>query len=291
MCVSQTHTLSASYTHSCSHPDSLATTESRGLIGCVPHNERFDWLSGRLPPCQLREHVCVWERETSVFDMVAANTQWKRCSLRLFFWFFAWDLPSFFYDLFKIFSRVATFFLWIILSFRFTNFMSHLNVTPAPPFEHSVTSTCSSAALLYTNSHSACIFFLFCSFCYWLCLFRFTLTPAAAVFQLTLRSYCCCSHALFHHYELSQPCSWLFPAVLLHVQPCGIQLRDVCCLQILYKALTFILVVCFFCILHNKYMIVRDSLSSLYTHSCALRICDGQSAEKSHRNILSLAET
>lgn len=71
--------------HSCSHPDSLAAAESRGLIGRVPCNGRFDWLSGWLPPCQLREHVCmcVCVCVTSVFVTVAANNQSKYSPLSL----------------------------------------------------------------------------------------------------------------------------------------------------------------------------------------------------------------
>lgn len=46
----------------CSQPDSLAAAESRGLIGHLPCNSRFDWLSGWLPPCQLRERLCVHVR-------------------------------------------------------------------------------------------------------------------------------------------------------------------------------------------------------------------------------------
>lgn len=55
--VTYTHT--CCLLHTCSHPDSLAAVESRGLIGHVPCNGHFDWLSGRLPPCQLREHICM----------------------------------------------------------------------------------------------------------------------------------------------------------------------------------------------------------------------------------------
>lgn len=54
-----TYTHACCLLHTCSHPDSLAAVESRGLIGRVPCNGHFDWLSGWLPPCQLREHICM----------------------------------------------------------------------------------------------------------------------------------------------------------------------------------------------------------------------------------------
>lgn len=54
-----TYTHACCLLHTCSHPDSLAAVESRGLTGCVPCNGHFDWLSGWLPPCQLREHICM----------------------------------------------------------------------------------------------------------------------------------------------------------------------------------------------------------------------------------------
>ncbi len=76
-----THTLTWCLLRSCSHPDSLAAAESRGLIGRAPCNGRFDWLSGWLPPCQLREHVCLCVCcvcvlcVRSVFVVVAADNQ------------------------------------------------------------------------------------------------------------------------------------------------------------------------------------------------------------------------
>ncbi|KAI3361928.1 hypothetical protein L3Q82_012276, partial [Scortum barcoo] len=46
----------------------LAAAESRGLIGRVPCNGRFDWLSGRLPPRQLREHVYAPSASTADYN-------------------------------------------------------------------------------------------------------------------------------------------------------------------------------------------------------------------------------
>lgn len=97
-----THTQTCCILRSCSHPDSLAAAESRGLIGRLPCNGRFDWLSGRLPPCQLREHLCVRVRVCECVT-VAAN-QNARCFLCLPLFMFLSSVFFFFISHFWIFS-------------------------------------------------------------------------------------------------------------------------------------------------------------------------------------------
>lgn len=77
-----------------SYPDSLTASESRGLIGHMPWNRRFDWLSGRVPPCQLRERVRLHACDGCDCHG-GSNYPWKQLCV-----FITWCLPPLLFFLF-----------------------------------------------------------------------------------------------------------------------------------------------------------------------------------------------